>query len=174
MMKTDRRIDLYGARSTYGAVRRLAFGCISLAAIVSAGCGGGASGPQGKVSGKVTYKGNPVATGATVSFLGSAGGGSAAGTVGSDGSYQLRSMNGDQIPAGKYKVLITPPVQAAMSPEEAMKASMPSGKSKPGIPEKPPADATIPSQYHAINTTPAEFEVKQGDNVINIELEDKK
>ncbi|HEV7224204.1 MAG TPA: hypothetical protein VGN42_15960 [Pirellulales bacterium] len=133
---------------------------------MAAGCGG-PSGPQGTVHGKVTYQGKPITTGAMVSFLSDAGGG-ASGTVAADGSYQVRSMNGDRIPAGKYKVLVNPPPKPEMSPEEAMKASMSKDKNK-----GPEADPTIPDQYRNIAATPANYEVKAGDNEINIELQGK-
>jgi hypothetical protein len=154
-------------------VRSAVLMCLALTLPVAIGCGGGASGPQGKVSGKVTYKGSPIATGATVSFIAEAGGGAAAGNVGPDGSYQLRSMNGDQIPAGKYKVMITPPKGPEKSAEEAMKASMPKEGGTTNPIQGPASDPTIPDQYRSLAKTPANFEVKAGDNVINIELQDK-
>jgi hypothetical protein len=150
-----------------------ALGCLCLTSALTFGCSRGPAGPQGKVSGTVTYKGSPVISGATVSFISESGGGSAAGTVDGSGNYQLKSMNGDQIPAGKYKVMITPPAGATLSAEEAMKQSM-AGDNKVKRPEGPKSEPTIPDQYRVITRTPLNFEVKAGDNSINIELEDKK
>jgi hypothetical protein len=149
-----------------GSRRGVAAGCLCLLLSLAAGCGG-PGGPQGKVHGKVTYHGQPITTGSVVSFISDSGGG-ASGTVAADGSYQMRSMNGDQIPAGKYKVLINPPPPPELSPEEAMKASMDKDKSK-----GPAVDPTIPGQYRNSLKTPASYEVKAGDNEINIELQDK-
>jgi hypothetical protein len=118
------------------------------------------------VHGKVTYQGKPITTGSVVSFISDSGGG-ASGTVAADGSYHMRSMNGDQIPAGKYKVLVNPPPPPELSPEEAMKASMAKGKN-----QRPATDPTIPDQYRNSLKTPANYEVKTGDNEINIELQD--
>ena len=146
--------------------RNAAAGCLCLF-LMAAGCGG-PSGPQGTVHGKVTYQGNPISTGSTVSFLSDTGG-AASGTVAADGSYQVRSMNGDQIPAGKYKVLINPPSGPEMTPEQAMNASMANKEKGQG----PAADPTIPDQYRNIAATPANYEVKAGDNEINIELQGK-
>ena len=154
------RVSLFQA-----GFRSAAAGCLFLL-LMAAGCGG-PSGPQGTVHGKVTYQGKPITTGAMVSFLSDAGG-AASGTVAADGSYQVRSMNGDRIPAGKYKVLINPPPKPEMSPEEAMNASMAKDKNK-----GPEADPTIPAQYRNIAATPANYEVKAGDNEINIELQDE-
>lgn len=145
--------------------RRMATGSVCLILSVAAGCGG-PGGSQGKVHGKVTYHDKPITTGSVVSFISDAGGG-ASGTVAADGSYQMRSMNGDQIPAGKYKVLVNPPPPPELSPEEAMKASMDKDK-KMG----PAADPTIPDQYRNSLKTPASYEVKAGDNEINIDLKD--
>jgi hypothetical protein len=136
------------------------------------GCGGGGpAGPQGKVSGKATYNGSPVAAGATVSFIAESGNGSAAGTTAADGSYQLKSTNGDRIPAGKYRVVIMPPAGPTLSPEEAMKQSMANAQSNAAA--KSDGDATIPAKYRTIASTPLAFEVKEGDNTIDIPLVDK-
>jgi hypothetical protein len=148
----------------------MALGGFCLALPMATGCGG-PGGPQGKVHGKATYQGKPINGGSTVSFL-SESGGAAAGKVEADGSYQLRSMNGDNIPAGKYKVLISPPALPDRTPEEAMKASMPAEIGKNSV-KGPVADPTIPDQYRAITTTPLSYEVKQGDNEINLELKDE-
>ena len=153
------------------AARRMILGGACLVLPLAMGCGGGPGGPQGQVHGKATYQGKPISAGSTVSFLHESGG-AAAGKVEADGSYQLRSMNGDKIPTGKYKVLISPPPAPAMTPEEAMKASMPAEIGKNSV-KGPVADPTIPDQYRAITTTPLNYDVAQGDNEINIELKDK-
>lgn len=162
-----------GSRAFSGLmIRSAALICLTPILPMVLGCGGGASGPQGKVHGKVTYKGSPIVTGATVSFIAEAGGGAAAGNVEADGSYTLRSMNGDQIPAGKYKVMITPPKGPEKSAEEAMKASMPSEGGTSNPIKGPASEPTIPDQYRSLAKTPASFEVKAGDNAIDIELQD--
>ncbi|HUY87416.1 MAG TPA: hypothetical protein VMV10_01650 [Pirellulales bacterium] len=173
-MKTGDALVSCGGAFFRHSLRIAALGSLCLALPLLSGCGGGTGGPQGKVSGKVTYNGSPIVTGATVSFLSEGGGGSAAGTVGADGSYQLRSMNGDRIPAGTYKVMITPPVAPTLSPEEAMKASMPGENAKTNPVKGPEKEATIPDQYRSVTTTPAKFDVKEGDNAIDIVLQDKK
>jgi hypothetical protein len=158
---------LFPVRLASCTLRLTAMACLCLVVSLAAGCGG-PSGPQGKVHGKVTYQGKPISTGAMVSFL-SDSGAAASGMVSADGAYQVRSMNGDTIPAGKYKVLITPPSGPQMTPEEAMNASM----AKKDKDQGPAADPTIPAQYRSILQTPASYEIKAGDNEINIELQDK-
>lgn len=151
------------------AARYAAATCLIALAPAMSGCGpGGPAGPQGKVHGKVTYQGKPITTGAVVSFITEGGGTGASGLVKEDGSYELLSANGNQIPAGSYKVLITPPQPKPMSPEEAMKASMDKGR-----PKGPAVDPTIPKQYGSSLLTPEKHEVKEGDNEINLELKDK-
>lgn len=141
--------------------------CFFTVVSATAGCGkGGPAGPQGKVHGKVTYQGNPVTAGSVVAFISETGGTGASGSVKDDGSYELLSLNGNQIPAGKYKVLINPPPPPPTTPEEAMRASM--EKDKP----KPAEDPTIPKQYRNSLSTPEKHDVKEGDNEINIELKD--
>lgn len=145
--------------------------CLCLSSWFAIGCGGGPGGPQGKVGGKVTYNGNPVAEGTAVSFIGESGSGSGAGTTAADGSYQLRSTSGDKLPVGKYRVVIMPPAGPTMSPEEAMKQSMANAQAQTA--SKSDGEAMIPDQYRTIAKTPLNFEVKAGDNVIDITLQDK-
>ena len=159
--------SLLPLHSRPGTLRLAAMASLWLVVSLTVGCGG-PGGPQGKVHGKVTYQGKPISTGAMVSFLSDTGA-AASGMVAADGSYQVRSMKGDQIPAGKYKVLINPPSGPEMTPEQAMNASM----AKKDKDQGPAADPTIPAQYRNILQTPASYEIKAGDNEINIELQDK-
>jgi hypothetical protein len=164
------RVDCYlrAAISRLRIIQTATLACLFAIVSLTAGCGqGGPAGPQGKVHGKVTYQGNPITAGSVVSFITESGGTGASGSVKADGSYELLSMNGNQVPAGKYKVLINPPPPPPTTPEEAMKASM--DKNKP----KPADDPTIPKQYRNSLSTPEKHEVKAGDNEINIELKDK-
>lgn len=168
-MKIGRDSDLRLAATRRRVARAAVLVCLFAVATVTAGCSkGGPAGPQGKVHGKVTYQEKPITTGSVVSFLSEGGGTGASGTVKDDGSYELLSTNGNQIPVGSYKVLISPPQPKPMSPEEAMKASMEKGK-----PKGPTEDPTIPKQYRSSLSTPEKHEVKEGDNEINIELKDK-
>src|SRR3954453_15047519 len=82
------------------------------AALCLFGCGGHPSKPKlGRVSGKVTYNGQPVTKG-LVSFVPSGGPGAqtgqaAPGEIGPDGSYTLTTFeNGDGAVLGEHKVLV--------------------------------------------------------------------
>lgn len=136
---------------------------VFMALVAATGCGE-ARGPIGQVHGKVTFEGKPVASGAAVSFL--AAGGGASGVVGADGSYRVVSTQGEGVAAGTYKVLVLPPGGSTPTPEEAMKASMSNGKGQAAA----PSDPTIPEKYRSAATTPLSYEIKVGDNEINIEL----
>ncbi len=130
------------------------------------GCGG-PTGPHGTVHGKLTYNGGPVAPGTAITFVGDNGAG-AAGAVGEDGAYYLSTPQGNAVPVGKYKVVLIPPKSGAeLSPEEAMEASMKAGKD--GVKEPPPP---FPKKYMNPVTTPASYDVKEGDNEINVDLVD--
>ena len=154
-----------------GCARKAMLICCVALLPIACGCGGGPAGPHGKVHGKVTHQGQPVTAGSVISFIPESGGAAASGTLGADGSYELRSMNGNLVPAGKYKVLVTPPPPPEQSPEEAMKAAMEKAKNKEQG-KGPAGDPTIPEKYGNSLQTPASYEVKEGDNEYNLELTD--
>jgi hypothetical protein len=119
------------------------------------------------VHGKLTYNGGPVAPGTAITFVGDNGAG-AAGAVSEDGAYHLSTPQGNAVPVGKYKVVLIPPRSGAeLSPEAAMEASMKAGKD--GVKEPPPP---FPKKYMNPVTTPASYDVKEGDNEINVDLVD--
>jgi len=93
------------------------------------GCGGGASGPAAKlvpVSGKVTYKGQPLAKG-RVSLMPVKPGNTSTGDI-VDGAFKLSTYQKDDgAPPGSYKVAVT-----AWEKEPTME----SPKGVPAIPQK--------------------------------------
>jgi hypothetical protein len=94
------------------------------------------------VSGKVTLDGNPITSG-QVTFTPTDDGGSkelSAGTIGSDGSYTIKTGGKEGAPPGKYKASITP-AMAANSKSDG----------KPDIP--------YPIIYTTPNKTPLTIEV---------------
>jgi hypothetical protein len=142
------------------------------------GCG--SKGPSlGKVSGKVTHKGQPVTKG-TITFLPEDKNERAAsGTIGSDGNYTLTTYTqGDGAVLGRHRISIVSrevdvpggKAQAAqtMSPQEIMK-----GSQSPGMRDSPPAQtALIPARYNSPDTSGLSFVVKEGRNTYDIELTD--
>ncbi|MBW3541857.1 MAG: hypothetical protein KY476_16435 [Planctomycetes bacterium] len=143
---------------------------VSTLALLAFGCGEAEesrySGPGGTVTGKVTYKGETVQPGSTVSFINDSGL-AASGTVVTGGTYTLSTSEGNQIPVGTYKASVVPPPQKELTPEEAMQQAMKS--QGPGA-QPPETAGGIPVKFANPETSGLLYEVKEGENTINIEI----
>ena len=134
---------------------------------VIAGCGGSGELPEGNtgsVSGKVTYKGEAVPDGATIIFINKDNGITASGTIGSNGSYSLQMRDGGNILVGSYQIGVTPPtIEMTPAEEEAVNLTgkMPPVKKWPSIPEK----------YRIPESSGELFEVKEGSNVFDLDMQ---
>jgi hypothetical protein len=128
--------------------------CFVLSLLV--GCGS-ASG-KGKVSGKVTFAGQPV-TGGSITFAplaapnasaGAEGGARpATGRVAEDGTFSLSTdEDGDGALIGRHSVVYSPPSAATETPDPR----------------------TPPSPYFGLVPKEREFEVKEGSNEVTVEL----
>ena len=112
------------------------------------------SGPEvGEVSGKVSFKGQPVKEG-TVTFLNPSEGGAGESPIGANGSYTI-----PELVVGDYIVIVTPLME--------MKDTDP-GKSPPAPVEK--SAPNIPIKYRQQGLTPLKSPVKKGKNEIQIEM----
>lgn len=130
---------------------------------VLAGCGGrDANLPKLEpVSGTVTLDGQPL-SGAVVQFVpvGTTRGSGASAVTGTDGTYSLKSPEGDAgVPAGEYRVVIS-------------KEAMPDGSDPPaGV---PPADSgaqeTLPPKYSDYERSEIKKTVFEGGGTIDIEM----
>jgi hypothetical protein len=137
------------------------------------GCGGDSGKPKlGRVSGTVIYNGKPVTKG-IVSFIpisgpGMATGQSAAGEIGSDGSYQLTTFeSGDGAVLGEHRVIIQ-----SREDDPALKGGgMPIPDKLGRLNIKPPT-YLVPQKYATTETSPLNFTVREGNNRYNIELKD--
>lgn len=146
---------------------------LAFSAAVLVGCGTDASRPKlGRVSGKVTYNGQPVTKG-IVSFVprggpGAETGQSATGEIGSDGSYTLTTFeNGDGAVLGEHTVLVM-----AREEDPAIKGhGMPIPNAKGKITIKP-AKSLVPEKYATAANSPLRYTVKEGSNPYDIELTD--
>ena len=117
------------------------------------------------VSGRVMYKGKPVAN-ADVTFTpDSSAGKPAAGRTDESGHYSLSTdTKGEGANPGKYKVHII-----ARGPERPPKP----GEAITGMPgEMMPGDPLIPQKYFAADSSGLTFEVKRGSNTANFDLTD--
>jgi len=131
-----------------GSTRR-AGGVLLAALVVLAGCQTKA--PPATVSGKVTYKNQPVTSG-SVNFYMPEKGIASQGDIDASGNYKIQG----EIIAGKFKVFVTPPL-----PEQ-----LPPGHVNKRVPFAVPMKFQDPAQ------TPITKEVKAGANDIPIELTD--
>lgn len=108
------------------------------------------------VSGKVTYKNEPV-SGATIVFMGDENTRPATAISGPDGSYSLMTLDASGAMPGKYSVVVskteTPDMGEPLSMEEAAK---PENRIPPGIKQ------LLPAKYGDAIRTPLKYEVKPG------------
>lgn len=138
-----------------------------LAALVAfaAGCGGSGGMPCGAVSGKITYKGEPV-KGATVYFNPVASGGNVevgkvgVGATDDSGFYRISTYTvggNDGAVIGKHHVAIVGGgFKDAFSPKDA-----------------PAVGTPIPPKYSNPKASGLEVEVKSGKNTFDFELKDE-
>jgi hypothetical protein len=143
---------------------------VSLAAlaVMMTGCSGG-TGLSGMapVTGKVTYKDQPV-DGAIISFIGEGTTRTATAVSSADGSYKLMTLDVEGAMPGQYTVVVDKTESSAgasklVTMEEAEKVNaLPVAAPKKLLPEK----------YGDPTKTPLKFPVKDGPNVIDLKLEE--
>ncbi len=126
----------------------LAFACVALG-----GCGGVY---DSTVKGVVTLDGNPVVAGA-VAFIPSGGGSLAYARTDQSGRYKVFTGNEVGMPSGQYGVTVV----AREAPKET--------HSKLGGPP-PPGKRITPPWYGSSKSSPLNYNVEPGSNVISLEL----
>lgn len=130
-----------------------------------AGCGGTNYGPTGRITGKLTLVGKPLAAGTAVSFMQMEKGFLAFGLTDAEGKFEVKSWNNGDMPVGKYKVMLAPAASAAppqnISAEDAFE--------NPALLE-PAVNVDFPKKYRDTQTSGLEFEVKPGANEFVIDL----
>lgn len=138
-------------------------------ALSTFGCGGGndlPEGAKGTVTGTVTYKDAPVPEGTVIVFMMDGGGHMASDSTDAAGKYQLLMRNTPQILAGTYSVGVTPPLpDMGLSDDEIMERGM-AGT----LPQTP--KSVIPERYLSAETSGLKFEVKAGENTLDIGIVD--
>lgn len=126
---------------------------LGLLGVFLSGCG--SSVERGRIFGKVTFQGQPVAAG-MVSFACSENGVQMSADIKPDGSYEVITTAGAGLPLGTYRVSVCPPLVApVMMPGPATKAK---------------EDSNIPEKYRHYDTAGLTLTVKQGKNPFDIEL----
>lgn len=136
---------------------RRALAALAVLALLPAGCGQKTK--LGRVSGRVTYKGQPVPNGA-ITFLPDPSGPPATAPIQPDGTYTLQTPDvGEGALVGQHAVMIMAlRVGPAMGPEER-------------DPLPPPI---IPIKYGNTSTSGLTAEVREGENTIDFDLVDDK
>ena len=144
------------SRCRRNKLRRLSFVIVAL--LVGCSAGSKQSVPQGKVQGKVNYKGEPVTSGRIVLYMGQSGAGAEA-EIQRDGSYAIDR----QLPVGKYLVTILPPVEkgSAIKREIAAKDAA-----------KNTDDWKLPKKFGQEKTSGLSIDVAVGNNITDLELKD--
>ena len=145
--------------------QRAAFSIAFVVVLAAAGCS--RSSGLAPVTGKVTYKGQPV-PGATIVFMGDENTRPATAVSGADGSYSLMTLDAKGAMPGSYSVVVTktdaPPAGEPPSMEDAAKLA-----NRP-----PPAPKELlPAKYADATKSPLKFEVKAGQsNKLDLPLAD--
>lgn len=132
------------------------------------GCAG--ENPLGTVParGMVTFKGQPIA-GATVTFVGEGDTKTATAITGSDGRFELATLNFAGAMPGKYAVLVE---KFETPPDQTQTGSMEEAAQNAGRP-LPRAKRLLPAKYSDTAKTPLQMEVKAGQtNNFDLELSD--
>jgi hypothetical protein len=130
------------------------------------GCGGYNYGPTGKITGRLTMDGKPLAPDHAVSFMEMEKGFLAFGKTDADGKFEVSSWNQGDMPIGKYKVMIAAP-PASMKPESEISA-----EERFDNPEsiEPVTKLAFPKKYTDTTTSGLEYQIKAGANNFDIAL----
>jgi len=129
-----------------------------LSLIWTSGCGD-SSGPVGSLSGKVTYKGEPVTEGSIV-FFNPETGAAAEAQLDLDGTYVIETQVGG-LPPGTYQVSISPP--------EIPDPSTPPNTAPSMIPKDMP---NVPKKYRRRETSDLTVVIHQGENTYDLDMQD--
>lgn len=161
-------------------IRPILSAAIATVIVIAPGCGddGGLS-TRYPVSGKVTYKGEPVKK-AVINFVPNDPEGRPAGGTVEDGQYELTTLNPkDGALPGKYKVTIDDRfLDANAMRSEADSVAKKKGVTYTAIPQELQAKAlknvksALPGKYQIASTSDLEVEVKPQSNTLDLELKD--
>ena len=141
-------------RLTSGGAQAVLLAVLVLLGTVPTGCG--KSEVIGKVSGKVTFQGEPVSEG-LVLLSNAEKGVHVMAELRGDGTFDVETADGFGLPPGTYQVAITPPrVEFPIDPTEAL----------PVVREYP----NIPAKYHDAATSELTIAVEEGQNRLDVDM----
>lgn len=122
--------------------------------VVSSGCKDGPA--RGPVRGRVTLGDEPV-KGATIVFENAAQGVTVTAVLNDDGTYEVKTYQGDGLPEGSYSVAVIPGRMLQSADEIPLAGKNP----EKAIPKNP---SPIPPRYHKSATSGLTADVKAGSN----------
>lgn len=108
----------------------------------------------------------PLKAGTQVVFMHAEKGYAAYGSTDDAGNFQIASWNDGNMPVGRYRVMIQPPA-GDINPETASSEEL---LNDPELSEAA-AEAEFPFKYRQTSTSGLAYEVVQGPNTFNIDLE---
>ena len=127
----------------------------------------GSTEPTGTVSGQLSNKGKTLSPDTKVVFMNS-NGVAAFGATQEDGSYDIDSYNEGNLPIGMYRVMIQPPASALGEEEEPSAEEL---LDNPELSRPKKSAVEFPFKYRQLGTSGLQFEVKEGPNQIDIDLD---
>jgi len=130
------------------------FSTAFLLCLVLSGCKDGPA--RGPVRGRVTLGDEPV-KGATIVFENAAQGVTLTAVLNDDGTYEVKTYQGDGLPEGSYSVAVIPGRMLQSADEIPLAGKNP----EKAIPKNP---SPIPLRYHKAATSGLAAEVKAGSN----------
>lgn len=164
-----------GSKREFGLWRRLTGLALALgiSSAILSGCNGGprAGGPTGTVTGRVTIGGQPLEEQVVVTFLGQDGSPATALTA-PDGRYELTIHTSRSIPVGHYKIGISPydPTESAASapvdPRQVLDVKTGASTARTQW------NSQVPAKYGNPATSGLEWDVKVGQNSIDIDIDE--
>lgn len=139
----------------------------TIAVAAGSGCSGDFDyGETGRITGRLTFEGQPLVPGHGVIFMEPAKGYLAYGETDPEGRYEVNSWNNGDMPVGTYKVRIggppAPPPPTDLTAEEAF--------DNPELVEPQAPPIVFPQKYLDENSSGLTFEVKAGANTCDIDL----
>lgn len=141
------------------------FACAALCFVI-AGCGGDDFGPKGSVTGKLTLDGKPLPAGTKVLFMEPEKGYMGFGLTDEAGDYRIEWRRSgtayDGLPVGNYQVSLVP--AGGIDVDEVSADDMLAGG-----PKQPKPSVAIPAKLLRNTTSGLVYDVKAGENIINIE-----
>lgn len=142
---------------------------LSVCTIPLMGCGTN-FGPMGSITGKLTMDGAVQPAGTKVLFMHPSSGHAGFGLTDDSGNYRIEwrkeGRTFDGLPVGHYQGMIVPADSVdveELSADEMLDGGAPSAK----------ATNTIPAKYMRAATSGLEFDIAEGENVIDIDLKKK-